>query len=264
MKKRISFIIAVLIILLDFNNCSFFANAEENTTYLSKSNKLMLFNNDLTVEKLNKVNFSEDENFQNYELEVYNKYIDEETGDEYEILSPVLNNYIDHLEKGIQKRKNTSNNKFNIFDSKEYLVGDTRSFYNGIDSERINIECKYVGEHCTIWTDSRESTLDILKLSSDNAKIIADYFDSKFDIVNNMFGNYINISKELSNNKLEDTFCGDADNDNKLAIVCYDINNSYNAGNVSSYIGGYYNSHDNYFNNVVDENSISDYISSDE
>lgn len=264
MKKRISFIIAVLIILVDFNNCSFSANAEENTTYLSKSNKLMLFNNDLSVKKLNKVNFSEDENFQNYQLEVYDKYIDEETGEEYEILTPALNNYVDNLEKGTYKRKNANSNKFNILDSKEYSVGETRSFYNGIDSERLNIECKYVGEHCTVWTDTRESTLDILKLSSDNAKIIADYFDSKYDIVNNMFGNYINISKKLSNNKLEDTFCGDADNDNKLAIVCYDINDSYNDGNISSYIGGYYNSHDNYFNNVVDENSISDYISSDE
>lgn len=89
------------------------------------------------------------------------------------------------------------------------------------------MKCLYVGTHCTVWGSISDK--EEIRLSETQAKNIGDEFDRQFTAVTNIFGNY---------------FC-DADGDNKVAIMCYDINNEY-ARNVdpSSYTAGLFDMND--------------------
>lgn len=82
----------------------------------------------------------------------------------------------------------------------------------GVRERDLDMVCLYVGEHCTVWgTTSDEGAV---RLGSAQAAQIGEYFDEKFPT-------------------MEATFGGDfvdADGDGKVAIMCYDIDKNYKAG----------------------------------
>ena len=110
-------------------------------------------------------------------------------------------------------------------DSGSYSTSTYKYFYelrsNG-NLYRHYMKCVYVGTYCTVWADY--SANSNLRLSASNAAAIGRTFDSKFKSMQNTFGSY----------------WYDADKDRKVALMCYDIDNSYGTGSTGSYVGGYF------------------------
>ena len=94
-------------------------------------------------------------------------------------------------------------------------VNDTltlKGAMNGSERERdLDMVCLYVGTHCTVWGTTSDE--EAVRLGSEQAAQIGEYFDKKFPT-------------------MEATFGGDfvdADGDGKVAIMCYDIDENYKA-----------------------------------
>ena len=71
-----------------------------------------------------------------------------------------------------------------------YNVGDTKTFriyqsYSPTGNSSVSFECLYVGSHCYIWTpvSSSNNTYPLDEIDSSYAKLAADEFDSKFDLM---------------------------------------------------------------------------------
>ena len=82
-----------------------------------------------------------------------------------------------------------------------YKVGDNKTFrilqqYSPTGSSSVSFECLYVGQHCYIWTpvSSSNNTYPLDEIDSTYAKLAADEFDSKFDLMQSSFGNHTNGS----------------------------------------------------------------------
>lgn len=107
----------------------------------------------------------------------------------------------------------------------EYTTSNARYFTeyqsNGT-MKRHTMQCVYVGKYCTVWSDY--SGYSAVRLSTANAKAIGQTFDNKFTQMLNTFGSY----------------WWDADGDKKIALMCYDIDNTYYYGSSGSYVGGYF------------------------
>ena len=111
-------------------------------------------------------------------------------------------------------------------------VNDTLTLKGAINSGKrerdLDMVCLYVGTHCTVWgTTSDEKAV---RLGSEQAAQIGEYFDEKFPT-------------------MEATFGGDfvdADGDGKVAIMCYDIDENYEPGKTFSgpYTAGFFDMKD--------------------
>ena len=110
-----------------------------------------------------------------------------------------------------------------------YNVGDTKTFrilqsYSPTGSSSVSFECLYVGSHCYIWTpvSSSNNTYPLDEIDSTYAKLAADEFDSKFDLMQSSFGNHTNGSS----------------GDGKLHMLYYNINDGWQPG--QGYVAGFF------------------------
>ncbi len=110
-----------------------------------------------------------------------------------------------------------------------YSVGSTKTFsiystYSPTGSGSVQFKCLYVGSHCYIWTptSSSNNTYPLDTIDSSFAKLAADEFDSKFDLMQSSFGNHTNGSS----------------GDGKLHILYYNINDGWQPG--QGYIAGFF------------------------
>ncbi len=94
-------------------------------------------------------------------------------------------------------------------------VNDTLTLKGAINSGKrerdLDMVCLYVGKYCTVWGTTSDE--EAVRLGSEQAAQIGEYFDEKFPT-------------------MEATFGGDfvdADGDGKVAIMCYDIDKNYKA-----------------------------------
>ncbi|MBQ6331471.1 MAG: InlB B-repeat-containing protein, partial [Clostridia bacterium] len=110
-----------------------------------------------------------------------------------------------------------------------YSVGETKTFrilqsYSPTGSSSVSFECLYVGQHCYIWTpvSSSNNTYPLDEIDSTYAKLAADEFDSKFDLMQSSFGNHTNGSS----------------GDGKLHMLYYNINDGWQPG--QGYVAGFF------------------------
>jgi hypothetical protein len=110
-----------------------------------------------------------------------------------------------------------------------YNVGDTKTFrilaqYSPTGSSSVSFECLYVGSHCYIWTpvSSSNNTYPLDEIDTSYAKLAADEFDSKFDLMQSSFGNHTNGSS----------------GDGKLHMLYYNINEGWNGS--GGYVAGFF------------------------
>ena len=110
-----------------------------------------------------------------------------------------------------------------------YSVGDTKTFrilqsYSPTGSSSVSFECLYVGSHCYIWTpvSSSNNTYPLDEIDTSYAKLAADEFDSKFDLMQSSFGNHTNGSS----------------GDGKLHMLYYNINDGWQPG--QGYVAGFF------------------------
>ena len=112
-----------------------------------------------------------------------------------------------------------------------YNVGSTKTFsilsnYSPTGSGSVQFKCLYVGQHCYIWTptSSSENVYALDWIDDSYAKLAADEFDSKFDLMQSSFGNHTNGSS----------------GDGKLHILYYNIDDGWSAGSSGGYIAGFF------------------------
>ncbi|MBQ6077232.1 MAG: InlB B-repeat-containing protein, partial [Clostridia bacterium] len=110
-----------------------------------------------------------------------------------------------------------------------YNVGSKKTFsilsqYSPTGSGSMEFECLYVGEHCYIWTpvSSANNTYPLDEIDETYAKMAADEFDSKFDLMQSSFGNHSNGSS----------------GDGKLHMLYYNIDEGWNGS--GGYIAGFF------------------------
>lgn len=111
-------------------------------------------------------------------------------------------------EVGLIDRATADSTRFSRNAAAAHAKNATLKLYCKYDQEP-EMKCLYVGTHCTVWGSISDK--EEIRLNETQAKNIGDEFDRQFTAVTNIFGNY---------------FC-DADGDNRVAIMCYDINNEY-------------------------------------
>ena len=86
------------------------------------------------------------------------------------------------------------------------------------------LKCLYIGTYCTVWGCTSDGNANSgLVMSSSTAAQIGQQFDSYCPQITSAFGSWM-----------------DADNDKKLAIYCYDIDQNYINGVSGSYTAGYF------------------------
>ncbi len=119
-----------------------------------------------------------------------------------------------------------------------YTVGSVKTFeileqYSPTGSDMMEFECLYVGEHCYIWTptSSANNTYPLDEIDSSYAKMAADEFDSKFDLMQSSFGDHENGS-----------------GDGKLHMLYYNIDEGWNGS--GGYVAGFFYAYDFYYNDL--------------
>lgn len=117
-----------------------------------------------------------------------------------------------------------------------YIVGSTRSFI--VDKESptspatITGRCAYIGTNVQVWVDNDANAK--VKLTNAQAKPIGEEFDTKiYSLVTNNFYDAPNV-----------------DGDGKIAILCFDIADSYN-GPGTGYTAGFFYGGDLYKNSQL-------------
>ena len=110
-----------------------------------------------------------------------------------------------------------------------YSIGDTKTFrilasYSPTGGSSVTFKCLYVGDHCYIWTptSSASNTYPLDTIDTSFAKMAADEFDSKFDLMQSSFGNHTNGSS----------------GDGKLHMLYYNINDGWNGS--GGYVAGFF------------------------
>ncbi|MBQ1411344.1 MAG: InlB B-repeat-containing protein, partial [Oscillospiraceae bacterium] len=110
-----------------------------------------------------------------------------------------------------------------------YTVGSTKTFTIDTDSSptgssSVEFKCLYVGEHCYIWTptSSANNTYPLDTIDQSFAKLAADEFDGKFNLMQYSFGNHTNGSN----------------GDGKLHILYYNIEDGWQPG--QGYVAGFF------------------------
>lgn len=94
-----------------------------------------------------------------------------------------------------------------------------------LDKSKMDMVCLYVGTYCTVWGTTSDNA--VIQLTAEQATEIGEQFDLFFPDVTNAFGSY----------------WYDADEDGRVAIMCYDIDHDYGT-TVGTYTAGYFYSVD--------------------
>ena len=145
---------------------------------------------------------------QNYDLPIYKMDID-----------GVLNELAQSTEPG--EKPEPKRETYTVGSKKTFVILEN---YSPTGSDTMEFECLYVGEHCYIWTpvSSSNNTYPLDEIDSTYAKMAADEFDSKFDLMQSSFGNHTNSSQ----------------GDGKLHMLYYNINDGWQPG--QGYIAGFF------------------------
>ena len=119
-----------------------------------------------------------------------------------------------------------------------YTAGSIKTFriaqkYSPTGSGDVAFECLCVGEHCYIWTpvSSDSNTYPLDEIDTTFAKMAADEFDSKFDLMQSSFGEHENGS-----------------GDGKLHMLYYNINDGWSGS--GGYVAGFFSASDLYYNSL--------------
>ncbi len=138
------------------------------------------------------------------------------------------------LEKPTEPRKSAPSpvkaSSFSVGDTKTFSIAET---YSPTGSDSMEFECLYVGEHCYIWTpvSSASNTYPLDEIDATYAKMAADEFDSKFDLMQSSFGDHEK-----------------GDGDGKLHMLYYNIDEGWNGS--GGYVAGFFYAYDLYYNNL--------------
>ncbi|MBQ2200928.1 MAG: InlB B-repeat-containing protein, partial [Clostridia bacterium] len=142
------------------------------------------------------------------------------------------------IDSQLEKPKEPYKRDPSLMKASSFSVGDTKTFeilgqYSPTGSDSIEFECLYVGEHCYIWTpvSSANNTYPLDEIDSTYAKMAADEFDSKFDLMQSSFGDHEN-----------------GDGDGKLHMLYYNIDEGWNGS--GGYVAGFFYAYDLYYNNL--------------
>ncbi|MCR5808386.1 MAG: Ig-like domain-containing protein [Clostridiales bacterium] len=114
-----------------------------------------------------------------------------------------------------------------------YNVGDTHTFtisnYSPGPSS-LSFKCVAKGEHCYVWTPAQNNTnyypLDVIDATYPG--IVAEEFDSIYDLMNSSFGDHSNGTQ----------------GDGRVHLMYYNIADSWQPGSTSGYVAGYFSSYD--------------------
>lgn len=118
-----------------------------------------------------------------------------------------------------------------------FEVGDTHKFMirnYSPDGLYMTFKVLAKGEHCYVWTpvSTNANVYPLDSIDPDYARMAADMFDSKFDLMRESFGEHSN----------------GAHGDGRLSILYYNINDGWQPG--QAYIGGYFSASDLYYNGL--------------
>lgn len=125
-----------------------------------------------------------------------------------------------------QRRSNLRNTQ-----ASEYTVGSKFRLTSNPETLQLNMECLYIGNHCTVW-GAVAGQEKMEPISADNAKLVADAFDGQFDQIISLF------ASDQRHTDGKPYWC-DVDGDGKVAIMCYDLDASYGT-TYNSYTAGYF------------------------
>lgn len=107
----------------------------------------------------------------------------------------------------------------NLNQIEAYRVGNTTYIKDSNDKSR-SVKCLYVGTYCTVWGSTGDNSA--IRITTGIAQSIGQEFDSNYRTTVNSFGQGL-----------------DVDNDGKVAIFCYDIDQDY-GDSVSTYTAGFF------------------------
>ncbi len=119
-----------------------------------------------------------------------------------------------------------------------FVVGSTHTFglYNyppvsGSDYD-FTFKLLYQGSHCNIWTPTNADYHPLDGINSDYARIAAERFDEKFELMQAAYGDF-----------------NDVNNDGRVNLLFYDIGDGWQPG--QGYVAGYFWSEDFRYNNLA-------------
>ena len=118
-----------------------------------------------------------------------------------------------------------------------FEVGDTHRFMirnYSPDGLYMTFKVLAKGEHCYVWTpvSTNANVYPLDSIDPDYARMAADMFDSKYDLMRESFGEHTN----------------GAHGDGRLSILYYNIHDGWQPG--QGYIGGYFSASDLYYNGM--------------
>ena len=162
---------------------------------------------------------------------IMNVYTDPDTGDTFFEREPRFPENPEDFHGFIRDDDDTEIDNPDHREGSAYAVGSTKILRWVDDNSYIHknsMKCLYVGQHCTVWGSAQDAAA--ISISASQAAQIGQQFDSQFPAETNAFGDY----------------WYDADQDDKVAIMCYDIDANYGYS-VSTYTAGYF-----FFMDMVD------------
>lgn len=109
--------------------------------------------------------------------------------------------------------------------AQSYTAGSSTRSFTEYSKVRHDMKCLYVGTNCTVWGCTSDYTA--IQISQAQARQIGQEFDAKFPQMHQYFG----------------SSWYDADGDGKIALLCYDIEQSYSPieQSYNPYTGSYFN-----------------------
>ena len=113
-----------------------------------------------------------------------------------------------------------------------FTVGSVRKFqiyeaYSPTGNAEVEFKCIHVGEHCYIWTPTvGGNAYPLDEIDPSFAKIAADEFDSKYDLMQSSFGKHNDLT----------------DGDGKLHMLYYNIDDGWQPGR--GYVAGFFYAYD--------------------
>ena len=126
-------------------------------------------------------------------------------------------------DEGQEEAQDAADAALNAAPEGGYTVGSKKTYTESYTPEQTKeFECRYVGEHCTVWRDNTAYDSYVV-LPDSLAQKIGENFDANWDKFVETYGDYTTYEDHTTT-----TYSGaDVDGDGKLAIICYDIGNDY-------------------------------------
>ncbi len=127
--------------------------------------------------------------------------------------------------------------------SSNYSINSTKQLLVDLDRDEpgklryTTFKCIAISEYSTVWVPTNA---DYVPISTADANLLAAEFDSRYVEMMDAYGQVLGDAELTARTGID---VSDPDNDGKVAIVCYDIENDNELG-YNSYYGGYFYSLD--------------------